>query len=54
MVSPDNIGHLPAGNPESHAQFINSAAVIALLELAGALFAAYSLGAQRRPSPTQP
>jgi hypothetical protein len=54
MVSPDNIGHLPAGSSESHSQFINSAAVIALLELAAALFATYSLGAQRRQSPTQP
>jgi hypothetical protein len=53
MVSPDNIGHLPAGRPESHAQFINSAAVIALLELAAALFAAFSIGSQRRPPQTQ-
>ena len=25
LVSPDNIGHLPAGSPESHSQFITSA-----------------------------
>ena len=43
MVSPDNIGHLP-GSAESHSQFIASAAVIALLELASALYGAYCLG----------
>jgi hypothetical protein len=50
LVSPDNIGHLPAGSPEAHSQFITSAAVIALLELAAALYAAYCLGSRR----TQP
>jgi hypothetical protein len=45
LVSPDNIGHLPAGSPESHSQFITSAAVIALLELASALYGAFCLGA---------
>jgi hypothetical protein len=44
MVSPDNIGHLPAGSPESHSQFISSAAVIALLELVSPLYAAFALG----------
>jgi hypothetical protein len=44
MLSPDNIGHLPAGSPESHSQFIASAAVIALLELASALYGAFCLG----------
>jgi hypothetical protein len=44
MVSPDNIGHLPAGSSESHSQFISSAAVIALLELVSALYAAFALG----------
>ncbi|HSF23671.1 MAG TPA: hypothetical protein VLE20_05540 [Blastocatellia bacterium] len=44
LVSPDNIGHLPAGTPESHSQFIASAAVIALLELASALYGAFCLG----------
>lgn len=43
LVSPDNISHLP-GSPESHSQFIASAAVIALLELASALYGAYCLG----------
>ena len=45
LVSPDNINHLPAGSPEMHSQFITSAGVIALLELAGALYGAYCLGA---------
>ena len=44
LVSPDNIGHLPAGSTESHSQFITSAAVIALLELAAALYSAFCLG----------
>ena len=45
LVSPDNIGHLPSGSPAAHAQFITSAAVIALLELASALTGAFCLGA---------
>jgi len=44
LVSPDNISHLPSGSPESHSQFITSAAVIALLELASALYGAFCLG----------
>lgn len=47
LVSPDNIGHLPPGSPEAHAQFIDSAALIGLLELASALAGAFCLGAQR-------
>ena len=47
LVSPDNIGHLPAGPQESHAQFVASAATIALLELASALYGAFCLGAYR-------
>ena len=50
MVSPDNIGHLPAGTPESHSQFISSAGVIALLELASALYGAFCLGLHREGS----
>lgn len=50
LVSPDNISHLPAGSPEMHSQFITSAGVIALLELAAALYAAYCLGAYRSQS----
>ena len=44
LVSPDNIGHLPSGTPESHSRFISSAAVIALVALASALYGAYCLG----------
>lgn len=44
LMSPDNIGHLPVGSPESHSQFITSAAVIALLELASALYGAFCIG----------
>jgi len=47
MVSPDNIGHLPVGSPESHSQFISSSAVIALLELASALYGVFCLGSHR-------
>jgi hypothetical protein len=47
LVSPDNIGHLPAGIPEYHSQFITSAAVIALLELGSALYGAFCLGSRR-------
>lgn len=53
LVSPDNIGHLPAGSPESHSQFITSAGAIALLELASALYAAYCLGIVRAHSRTR-
>lgn len=51
LVSPDNIGHLPPGSPEAHAQFIDSAAAIALLELASALYGAFCLGAHRARRP---
>ena len=37
LVSPDNIAHLPVGPAESHAQFISSALLIALIELSSAL-----------------
>ena len=47
VVSPDHIGHLPAGSQASHSRFIASAAVIALLELASALYGACCLGWQR-------
>ena len=50
LVSPDNISHLPAGSPEMHSHFITSAGVIALLELAVALYGAYCLGANRSQS----
>lgn len=45
LVSPDNIGHLPTGSAQAHFQFIASAATIALLELASALYGAFCLGA---------
>ena len=44
LVSPDNISHLPPGTPESHSQFITSAGLIALVELASSLFGAFCLG----------
>lgn len=50
LASPDNIGHLPAGSPESHSQFISSAAVIALIELAAALYGAFCLGSHHAQS----
>ena len=43
LISPDNIAHLPGGSPADQAQFINSAALIALLELVSALVGAYAL-----------
>ena len=53
LVSPDNIAHLPAGAAASQAQFIDSAAVIAINELLLALAGFYALGqlrqGQRRP-----
>ena len=50
LVSPDNIGHLPAGSPEAHSQFIISAGVIAFIELAAALYGAYRLATYRSQS----
>lgn len=50
LVSPDHIGHLPAGSSEAHSQFVSSAGVIALIELAAALYGAYCLGAYRSQS----
>ncbi len=50
LVSPDNIGHLPAGGPETHFQFITSAGVIALLELASALYGVFCIGSQHAQS----
>ena len=44
FVSPDNISHLPPGTPQSHSHFVASAGVIALIELASALFGAFRLG----------
>ena len=47
LVSPDNVGHLPDGPAQAQAGFIASAGALALLELAGALYGAFSLGARR-------
>jgi hypothetical protein len=44
LVSPDNVSHLPDGRSESHSQFVTSACVIALLELASTLYGAFCLG----------
>ena len=49
LMSPDHIRHLPAGSPEAHSQFITSAGMIALLELASALYAAYCLRNYPKP-----
>lgn len=46
-VSPDNIAHLPAGDPATQAQFVNSSLTIALIELGAALYGAYALGSRR-------
>ena len=47
LVSPDNIAHLPDGPAQAQAGFIASSGVLALLELAGALYGAFSIGARR-------
>jgi hypothetical protein len=44
FVSPDNIHHLPTGSPAAHARFALSAAILALIELASVLCAAFVLG----------
>jgi NADPH:quinone reductase-like Zn-dependent oxidoreductase len=53
LVSPDNVAHLPSGSPEAHASFIGSAATIALLELAGALYGAFAIGVQQEAARTR-
>ena len=47
MVSPDNVAHLPAGNPGHHSQFISSAAVIAFLELVSVVYGLFCLYSRR-------
>jgi hypothetical protein len=44
LISNDNVEHLPAGTPEAHAHFSNSAELIALAALAAALLAFYAAG----------
>jgi hypothetical protein len=53
LVSPDNVNHLPGGSPDAHSQFVTSACIIALLELASALYAAFCLGSHRARSRKQ-
>ena len=52
LVSPDNISHLPSGSPGSHSQFVTSACIIALLELASALYGAFCIGTHQARSRT--
>jgi hypothetical protein len=52
MVSPDNIGHLPHGTAGARSTFVTSAAALALLELALALYGAFYLGSLPRTSAT--
>lgn len=47
LVSPDNIHHLPMGPDAARSRFVDSAAVLALLELTAALYGAFCLGAFR-------
>ena len=44
LVSPDNIAHLPAASADAHTQFIQSAAVITIVELGSALLGFFALG----------
>ena len=44
LVSPDNIAHLPVGTAVVQAQFIDSAALIAIMELLSTLFGFSALG----------
>jgi hypothetical protein len=46
LISPDNIAHLPDGSHEAHERFASSAATLAVLELAGAVYGAFCLGAR--------
>ena len=47
MVSDDNVHFLPPGSAEDHQHFSNSAELIAVVALAGALLAFYEIGKQR-------
>ncbi len=51
LVSPDNIAHLPSGADNAHAQFINSAALIAIIELVSTLIGFFALGQARAAKP---
>jgi len=57
FVSPDNIHHLPPGSEAAHARFERSAAILALVEFASTLAAAWVLWwhvrrVQHRVAPT--
>jgi hypothetical protein len=52
MISPDNIGHLPHGSADAQSTFVITAAALALLELASALYGAFCLGSVRRAPAT--
>lgn len=52
MISPDNIGHLPDGSADAQSAFVVTAAALALLELASALYGAFCLGALMRAPAT--
>jgi hypothetical protein len=45
LVSPDNIAHLPSSAASARTQFIDSAALIAIIELGSALVGFFALGA---------
>ena len=46
LVSPDNIGHLPHGSADAQSTFIASAAALAVIESASALYGAICLGSR--------
>ena len=46
FISPDNIAHLPHGTTEQHSRFRGTADALALLQVVGAVVAAYLLGRQ--------
>jgi cytochrome bd-type quinol oxidase subunit 2 len=47
-ISPDNVRHLPAGSAASHERFTLSAAIVALIELASVVCAAFVVGRRMR------
>jgi hypothetical protein len=54
LISIDNVEHLPAGTPQAHAHFADSAALIAIVALAGALLAFYAAGRAPRKANADP
>jgi hypothetical protein len=49
FISPDNIHHLPPGSAAAHERFALSAALLALIELASTLCAAFVLRSHHAP-----